>query len=258
MRFPRFSRRPLISFITPFRDDGEDRTIIWKWLSRFWHSHFRDSEFLVGRNDNWPFNKGAAVNEAARRARGRVFVILDADCYMDPKVIRTAAENIVRAEREGRKVWYVPYRALFRLNKEATDHVLRSDPEAPYCFPSPPPPQWVENPSQNPSYGHQWGALVLVMPREAFWLVGGMEWRMAGWGSDDAAMMKALDTLYALHENTDNDVLHLCHLKEGHNYLTRQWKGQKTTNANARLGQRYNVASGDSTFMRALIEERDN
>ena len=96
------------------------------------------------------------------------------------------------------------------------------------------------------------------MPREAFFLVGGEDPRFCGWGQEDCALLRSLDTLYGQHENTSNDVLHLWHHRIGEidNHPTRQWVGQSNGNLNARLGQRYEKASGDPSLMRVLIRER--
>lgn len=255
MHWP-LSRRPTISLLIPYRDDGEQRARVWHWLQRYWACHFSwDAEIVVGRYNGVPFSKAAAVNEAARRARGKIFVVLDADCYIDYRVVREVVNRILVAQQEQKKLWFVPYRRLYRINQEGTQAVLDSDPHRNWWFPSPPPSKWIENPQQDSHYGHQWAALILILPAEAFWCVGGFDEKFAGWGGEDSSFMRAVDTLWALHENTDNDVFHLWHVRPGHNFLTRSWKGQRTTNVNARLAQRYNLASGDPVLMRALVEE---
>ncbi len=246
---------PELSILVPFRDDGEERQKAWSWLKRFWEYALPDAEIVVGVDHKYPFSKAVAVNEAAARARGAVFAVMDADCYMDPRVIQGCTESILFALAHGRRNWFVPYIRLYRLNQKATASVLHSDPRLPFDFPTPPPPQDIDNHGSE-GYGHQFGALILVMPRDAFFAVGGLEPRMRGWGAEDGAFMKSLDTLWGLHETTDNETLHLWHRRPGNNFMTREWVGQRGHNVNARLGQRYNQASGDSTLMRALIAER--
>ena len=249
--------RPDLSLLIPFRDNGEHRTEVFNWLQRFWKDHLPDAEIIVGRYDGLPYSKACAVNEAASRARGRVFAIVDADCWMDPKVIEGCVWSILKAQAECRRLWYVPFRHLWRLNEEATRRVIHSDPCRPYWFPSPPPSCDIEHVGGE-GYGHQYGALIMMMPREAFFLVGGEDSRFCGWGAEDMALLRSLDCLYAQHENTPNDVLHLWHERIGQidDHPTRQWVGQTNGNLNARLGQRYEKASGDATLMRALIAER--
>lgn len=246
---------PQISILIPFRDSDEERTVVWRWLERFWHDHLPHAELLIGNDDGFPFSKSVAVNEAARRARGRIFAILDADCFLNPAVIQACADALDEADAQGRRTWFIPYLRLYRLNRRSTDALIRTDPRRPFDFPTPPPPQDIDNHGAE-GYGHQFGAIALIMPREAFWTVEGMECRFRGWGGEDSSFMKSLDTLWGLHEVTDNEALHLWHQRPGDNYLTRRWVGQQTTNVNARLGQRYNIASNDPTFMNALIAER--
>lgn len=247
--------RPQISFLVPFRDDGEHRKKVWEWLDRYWGAHFPDAEIIIGHDGGHPFSKATAVNNAAQRASGRIFVVLDADCLMDSAIVQSCADKIDAAVAQGKRLWFVPYLYLYRLTQHATKLVLRSDPAAPFDIPTPPLPGWVE--PGGPNYGHQYGALILMMPASAFHLVGGMDPRFRGWGSEDAAFMRSLDTLYALHQTTNNEVLHMWHVRPGNNYLTRKWEGQRMTNVNSRLGQRYGLASGDPTLMRALVDERD-
>lgn len=247
-------RRPKVSFLVPFRDDGEHRSRVWAWLRKYWHHHFPDAEIIMGRDNGTPFSKSRAVNHAAERAKGRIFVIMDADAYMDPWALKGVINTILDALSEGRRMWAMPYSHLYRLNREITLDILATDPRGPYL--GPPEPCWIEPSKLNPAYGHRYGAMMQVMPREAYFMAGGWEPRMCGWGSEDAAAMRALDTLYAPHEVFEGDILHLFHAKVGTTAKDRKWVGQRTTEPNARLGQRYGSATGDRGWMRALINER--
>lgn len=244
---------PQISLLVPFRDDGEHRSRVWDWLERYWKAHLPSVEIVQGHDSGTPFSKSAAVNDAARRARGRVFVILDADGYMDPQKLQTCVDNIEAAVREGKRLWYMPYNKLFRLNEHTTLELLRTNPEAAYAVSSPPPEKWLD-PGRSHHYGHQYGAMMQVMPREAFFMAGGFDPRFRGWGSEDAAFMRAVDTLYKQHDLAHNDLLHLWHAHTGNDYKTRRWVGQ-TGSANSRLAQRYNAATGEPDFMRGLVNE---
>ena len=258
----RHRHRPDLSLLVPFHEDHdqEHRTRVWKWLEHFWRCQLPEAEIVIGEYNQLPFSKARAVNEAAENASGRVFTILDADCFMDPQVLDGCTWSILKAQEEDRRLWFVPYRNLWRLNEKATRYILESDPCAPYNFPSPPPPKDLD-PHQPGSegYGHRFGAMVMIMPAEAFWKVGGFDFRFAGWGAEDSAILKSLDTLWSLHENTPNDMLHMWHQHLGDidDHASRRWTGQKTGNLNARLGQRYDLASADPTFMQALVNERN-
>lgn len=251
--------QPQISLLVPFRHDRHDaehRERAWRWLTRFWKAQLESVEIVVGHDPWWPYSKATAVNNAAERARGRIFVVLDADVYMDPAAIQRCADSIEEAVQAGRRQWFMPYRRLYRLDKEATHAVLKGKPSAPYSMPSPPPKSWQETgvADNSFSYGYLYGALIQMMPREAFFMAGGMDPRFRGWGSEDAALLRALDTIYGPHEVADNDVLHLFHLRPGQDWKTRRWIGQ-TAQANSRLAQRYSVATGEHDFMTGLTRE---
>jgi hypothetical protein len=259
--WPFWHRNPTLSVIVPFRDDGEFRTAAWEWLERFWMHHLPERghdwlsvEIVMGSDDEWPFSKAIAVNNAAQVARGKVLAIMDADCYMDPAVIQTVALNLVESIEDGRRDWYIPFNKLYRLSRRASEEVMDRDPHADFKDPALGPGS-IDNDGAE-GYGHQFGALCLMMPREAFWEVGGMDPRFRGWGGEDSSFMKSLDTLWGLHQITDNNAYHLWHDRPGENFETRRWVGQVTTNVNIRLAQRYNRANFDQSMMRQLIRER--
>lgn len=242
---------PQISILIPFRGDAGHRDVVLAWVRRFWLTHLTDVEIIIGEDVGVPFSKASAVNHAAQRARGRIFVVLDADAIMDPEIVQRCAD---RLDAAATPLWFVPYLRLYRFTQAATMTKLGTDPQAAYAMTSPPPADDVLPTGKD--YGHQFGALILIMPAAAFALVGGMDPRFRGWGGEDGSFMRALDTMYALHETTDNDVLHLWHAHPGGGYLRRRWIGQRMPNANSRLAQRYALSTGDPTLMRALLAER--
>lgn len=243
----------LISLLVPFRAEDAERQEIWDWLRAYWSYELRGAEVVMGRSDQRPFSKTQAVNDAARRARGDTFVILDADCYIDGEVIQRCADRIYRSERDGYPLWFIPYRHIYRLTPAATDRIKASDPRHPLRFPSPPALADVES-TLGSGFGHRFGALIQVMSRGAFKTVGGMDTRFAGWGGEDIAFVRALDTLYGPHKTTDNDVLHLWHAKIGKNFKDRKWVGQRYPQANDALAMRYHHATGKPVAMRALVD----
>jgi hypothetical protein len=250
-------RRPQISLLVPFRDDGEHRSRVWDWLRQYWKANLGSVEIVMGHCGSTPFNKAVAVNDAASRARGRTFVILDADAYLDARVVQDCADILDWAREEGQRTWFMPYTTLYRLSREITvDLVGDSDPRMPYWLPSPIPLSWLEN--EPTPYGHRHGAMIQIMPREAFFAVGGMDPRFSrGWGSEDSACARALDTLWGPHELTSNDLAHLWHVRPGHDVMTRQWVGQHNSGpAHSRLAQRYADATGEPAFMQGLVDER--
>lgn len=245
-----------ISLLVPYRDDGSRRSATWNWLSKYWEHELPGANIVIGHNGHVPFCKTMAVNDAFIHSKGDVVVILDADCYIPGAVILEAAKSIRQARRKGRKLWFVPYRHFYRLTNAASQRVLNSNPEDPYHFSTPPAPHDTEANALRSSFGHWWGALIQVMPREAFALVGGMDPRFEGWGGEDVSFMHTLDTLYAHHKTVNSDVLHLWHpVTVGRNWWERKWDGQVVTGQNDTLSWRYKDAVGDPYRMKRLIEE---
>lgn len=250
--------RPQISLLVPFRDDGEHRTRVWQWLKRYWADNLRSVEIVEGHDDGTPFSKAVAVNDAASRARGRVFVVLDADAYMDAQAVQNCADRIEAAVAAGQRMWYMPYNKLFRLSRDVTLRLLSDDPAESFDLPCPPPADWCDRggPQDYCDYGHDFGAMMLVMPAEAFAAAGGMDPRFRGWGSEDAALLWALDTLYCRHEIARRDIFHLWHVRVGSTWRTRRWVGQDSGHCNAHLGSRYAQAFLKPDLMRQLVQER--
>jgi len=254
-------RRPQISLLVPFRDDHEHRTRVWAWLRQYWEANLDSVEIVMGHDSGYPFSKATAVNEAASRARGRTFVILDADAYLDAQELQGLADRLDAARKASERQWFMPYNRLYRLNRPFTLDLLDTDPTLPYQIPSPPPAEDLDSKLDAASYGHRYGAMMQVMPREAFFHVGGMDPRFRGWGSEDASFLRALDTLWGHHEVATNDIAHLWHSRPGNGTATnaRHWVGQDATLGppNSRLAQRHSQATGEPGAMRAIANERE-
>ena len=254
-----FRRRPDISIIVPFRDNGEHRTRVWRWLHEYYREALPDAEILVGTEEGVPFSKSVAVNRAAKKARGKIFVILDADALIQPEKLREVCDDLILDRRLGKRTWAVPYERIYYLNEELTLNLLKVPPkflaELGFQWPSPPPENWREG-DRNPLYGHPFGAMCMVMPREAFFHVRGFCEGFRSWGGEDVSMVHALDTLWGLHTVADNDILHCWHIRPGKTAATRKWVGQPDYGpANSRLAHQFSLANGCPAWMRALVDE---
>lgn len=245
-----------VSILVPFRPDPNSphRTRLWDWLQRYWAYELPYAEVVTGDSRGEVFSKSAAINVAARKAHGNVFVILDSDVYLPGEVVRYCADEIDRALRRDHRLWYIPYRHLYRLTEAATEQVLASDPRYPVRFPSPPPGDEVGG-TEGSAHGHRFGAMVQIVPRECFEAVAGWQERFIGWGSEDVVQVRLQDTLYGRHKTTDNDVLHLWHPRIGTGFTDRMWAGQTSPRGNDQLANRYNQATFDPARMRGLVAE---
>jgi len=250
-----------ISLLVPFRDDKEEgRADNWAWLRQYWEHTLPDAEIIIGDAPGEPFSKTCALNAAYRDSTGDVLVILDADCYIEASVILNCANEI----RKGRSrvprehVWFIPYKHLYRLTRISTLYLLGSEPADPFQFKTPPDNDEI-GPPNGSEFGHWFGALIQIFPREAFETIHGMSPLFRGWGGEDVANVLALDTLFGVHRLTNNQVLTLWHSvqsKPGTNpNLLRVWEGQEDPRKNWKIAGRYRKSLRDPVAMRELIDE---
>lgn len=254
-----------ISILIPFKntDDHNERARNFKWLKRYWKKQLPGAEIIIGEDHchHKPFSKSAAVNDAASKATGDIFVIVDADGYIEAESVIECAKQIRHAIKHGRRRWYIPYRHFFRLTKEATNLVLKSSPKYPFKFSEPPYDKYILNTSGS-GLGHWYGAVIQIVPREAFEIVGGWDVRFRGWGGEDHAAMRATDTLYWPHQTLPGQVLHMWHpmfspkgKDDWVSWENRIWEKQTSSRTNDFLANRYTKAHGDYKRMRDLVNE---
>lgn len=244
-----------VALCFPFRNDQvEGRLANFEWLADFYKHALPGAEIVIGEDSGSPFSKTCALNNAFKKSHGDVIVLIDADCYIEPSVITQCAYRIRKARQLSERIWFVPYRHMYRLTREATAHLLASDPTAPWCFPVPPKPFDVGD-THGSDVSHWFGALVQLMPREAFEATGGMDPRFRGWGSEDVTFVRTLDTLYSHNRTTWNQVLALWHPQHGDTVLNRQWDNQTGSNVNKNISMRYFKEYRDPARMLKIIKE---
>lgn len=253
-----------IALLIPFRTDNGRREETFEWLVKYYKHHLPKARIVIGVDGHVPFSKTQAFNNAVAKIHRRddIFVLLDADAYVETDAILYCAREIRRARRRNHRLWFIPYRHFYRLTDEASRRVLESDPAHPLRF-SVPPSLADCMPTKGESQGHWWGALISILPREAWDAVGGMDWRFAGWGGEDVAFMRAVDTLYGKHKTLRGQVLHLWHpfanaseaTVKGEKNLLRLWEGQDSGQRNDVLANRYYAAFGDYQRMLRLVDE---
>lgn len=246
--------QPKISLLIPFSSKDPIRKKNFRWLLKYWKCALPDAQIVVGHSRSKIFCKGAALNDAARRAKGKVFVILDADAYLDPQVINRCADRIIEEQAYGNNLWYVPYRYLYRLTKDASDRLREYEPCDAPVLPIPS-PEDVENAGHSLRYGHMYGAMIMMFPAVAYQIIGCFDERFKGWGGEDIALLRMLDTLFGKHKTTRNPIFHLWHPYIGHNYQTRRWDGQGKGSPNTKLNMRYNKATRSPLQMGWIAQE---
>jgi hypothetical protein len=235
-----------VSFLIPFRDADGSRTPAKEWVLARWRAAFPDAEFVVAPDDGVdPFNKALAVNTAAAQATGDVFVILDADTWIEPEWMHKAIE----LAGNGGAHWVIPARRAFRLTRAFSDRLLELAPTDPL------PP--VSSKRANVEQQGWVVGFCHVVPRAAFEAVGGMDERFRGWGGEDSAFVRALDVVVGHHRQLGGVVYSLWHerprAQEG-----RRWAGQDESHYRARrdLAHRYSSARSPAAMLALLAERR--
>jgi hypothetical protein len=254
-----------VSILIPFRcsDNTSARAKNFEWLKKYWATHLPGAEIIVADDPKRviPFSKSIAVNVAAKKAKGDIFVIVDADGYIPAERVLYCVDEIRYARKTNRKLWFVPYRQFHRLTEDATNKLLNSDPSKPHEFSDPVNPAFTIGDSDY-RVGHWYGAGIHIVPREAFEIVGGWDPRFRGWGGEDHAAMRATDTLYILHKTLPGQILHMWHPQIGDSgtqvwvpWQSRRWEGQTESQINNTLSFRYYGAHGRPDLMRKLVDE---
>lgn len=267
-RISRFARRKKgkgISIVIPFRPSAKapERLRNVLWLEQYWKMNLPGAEVIIS-DDPEPdkaFSKSVAINRGVEQSTGDVLVLVDADGYLAIDRVLHCAKEIRHARKRGHRLWFVPYRQFYRLNEESSLRLLNSDPKYPFVF-SEPPSQWDTINDTNPRTGHHYGAMIQLMPREAFELVGGWDERFRGWGGEDHAAMRAMDTLYWPHKTLPTSVLHVWHpmiggdgVKRMVSWKDRRWEGQDDPTINNKLSWRYYYSMNKPELMRQLCNE---
>lgn len=245
-------KRPKISLIIPFSSKNKMRRRVLKWLLDYWKHELPEAEIIIGRARGKVFCKGEALNDAVRKSTGKVLVIIDSDAYISGKVIEHCADKILEDPCD--RLWFVPYRFLYRLTKKVTNRILRSNPKDPLRIHCHPPAEFIENNGHRSKYGHRYGAMCMIFPREAYDTLGCFDERFTGWGGEDVSLLRALDTLYGRHKTVRTCIFHLWHPFIGDDYKSRKWDNQKHANVNGDLAYKYHRATRKPSEMRKLVD----
>lgn len=186
-----------VSVLVPFGADdspaGKMRAAVWRFNSRRW-DQLRNAglidEVITGIDPQFgklpnaftsnrltPFSVSRALNDAAKHARGDVFLMFGADHVPDPVVVRWAREQIARHPwaRLHDMVLYASQAATHLMVNGPFDRLLTDAAD------------WTRHSAPCPG--------VLAVTRTAWDAAGGMDERFAGWGYEDTEFLSRITHL---------------------------------------------------------------
>lgn len=239
--------QPSVSLIVPLGDGHNDtREANWEWLRARWEALRPGWEIIEGRcrADRWC--KADAVRDAARWATGDVWVICDADLWVESWPTLKEAAQLATVHP-----WVVPCGNVYRLNATATTDIVSRDPDRPVEWPTLRSALDLGTRNANPYRLFPGGGIFALTP-EAYDRAGGFDPRFIGWGGEDTSLGAALDTLVGPHHRLEASVWHLRHPKS-----KQADKIGRPSGVNERLNRRYLAANGDREAMQRLISDRE-
>lgn len=179
--------------LVPYRPDNGRRDELWVFVKDWLQAH-HDWEIIEGTSPDGPFNRGAAINDAARKAgEWDVAVVSDADNITDPEMLERA---VVQAYEGDSCVF--PFRTYLYLDEFSTDRLLAGQ-------------SWFVAPITQ-----QWGVIwqhcsgVQAISRTAYDQVGGFP-EMEGWGHEDCVMGQMIQAFTNGIEHLPGSAYHLHH-----------------------------------------------
>lgn len=189
-----------ISVLVPFGADdspaGKQRAKVWRWNQRRWDAvrnaglvdevvmgidplfgHTVETRSPVGvRGLSYhPFSVARALNDAAKHARGDVFLLFGADHVPDPALITWARDRVAHHP------WVRLHDHVLYASEAATRLMLAGDKLIHDAA------DWTRHPAPCPG--------VLALTRAAFETAGGMDERFQGWGYEDTEFLSRLTKL---------------------------------------------------------------
>lgn len=221
----------------PYRADGGWRDELWDWCRPYWDHP--ELEVVEGfQHDDGPFNRAACVNRALD-GDWDAAVIADADTVISlPRLLAAVHWHLTPTRL------VLPHGRRMLLTEDYTRLLLGGVVPVPTERAAPADASTVERYSNFRSG-------VVVVHRELWNLVGGMDDRFVGWGGEDDAFADACETLGAGPPlRLDGELWHLWHPP------SKPDKTDPLYRANLARYARYRRARKSPAAMTALIEER--
>lgn len=196
-------RKNKLSILIPAHPDGPERKKILDWTMRRYKTILPDAEIVQGQDDygGAGFCKARAVNNAAAKATGDIFLIADMDMIATKDNIETAIGKLDHYPI------VIPYNPYHRLNQETSDAILRQAPTTGL------PKLTAEAKAIYERTKTQAGGLQIVT-RAVFNAAGKYDERFVGWGGEDVSFCLAVEKLFGKGLIVQGDAYHLDHPRQ--------------------------------------------
>lgn len=213
--------------LVPRRADGDIRDAHWAWILEHYWAGWAVHE---GTHDDGPFNRAAAINEAARAAgTWDVAVIADADSFVGADQLALTIDRTARTGQMG-----LAYDRFCYLSRPMTDAIV-----AGYQGSWEPGVEWTL-PGTCSS---------MVVVRHDVWdAADGFDEGFESWGMEDVAFSHAAQTFGCGLHRASGPVWHLWHPPSGERHA-------HPFPAKVARAERYRDAAYDPPAMRALLDE---
>jgi len=234
-----------LSVLVAWRDPG-NRQAVWEYVQSRYARFLPDAEICVGTDDGVdPFHKTLALNRAAERASGDVYMVADADSWAPSSSI----EDGLRAVQDGH--WVRPWNLKLKIGQLDTGRVLENSDWNGEVD------DWMNGPRRMENLNTYWAAPPIMMSRDQFEAVGGLDERFRGWGQEDEAFALTLRALFGRQVSIRGYCVHLFHDRigrSGHDL----WNGQEDNTSNLKLIREYQRAvPKGATAMQQVIGARN-
>ncbi|WP_053362690.1 galactosyltransferase-related protein [Bacillus sp. FJAT-27251] len=225
-----------LSILMPYRPDNGPRDRAFSWVKEFYNKMLPESEICISDCSTPLFSRAEAINNSAKQATGDIFIIVDADIFLDPYIVNKSVHLL------NEHAWIIPYSRVKHISKKSTKALLNTEPSWPAQI------QFEVSKSADAAARNFVGGINII-PRKTFETVGGFDERFLGYGAEDDAFGHSVNTLCGPYLRLDTDIFHLWHPRV-------RTKTNPHYHANCALLKRYVQAGKSKKKMLNIINER--
>jgi hypothetical protein len=217
----------------PAAPESPDRDRLWDFARAWWANDHPDWPIVEGNHDVGPFNRSAAINDAAAKAEPwDVAVIIDSDVLIGPEQVKTAVQLAATSNR-----MVLAFSDKHMLSDRATQKIMngfRGNWQQ---------PGWVSRTYKNAC------SSAVVVNHQLWDLVGGFDENFRGWGWEDIAFRIACETFGdGLMAQIGGPIWHMHHRTSHENN-----RREPTFQANERRGEAYKATHFDPDGLRRVM-----